>query len=76
MQEVEDEPLPALKSYMRWHELHAAAPYAVASRLWMRTFEFFFSKTLNGQKRAYSAMEAVCADDGPARWVRRWGRTG
>ncbi len=47
-QEIEDEPLPALKSYMRWHELHAAAPM-LSQPFVDETFDFF-SKTLNGQK--------------------------
>jgi putative endopeptidase len=46
--ELESEPLPALKSYLRWHTLHAAAP------LLSKAFEdenfAFFSATLQGQK--------------------------
>ena len=46
--EIADEPLPALKSYMRWHQLHAAAP-ALSQPFVDETFDFF-SKTLSGQK--------------------------
>ena len=46
--ELETESLPAMKSYMRWHALHGAAPYLA------RPFEeenfTFFNQTLNGQK--------------------------
>ncbi len=47
-EEVEAEPLPALKSYMRWHVLHGAAPYLSAAYV-EENFNFF-SKTLTGQK--------------------------
>ena len=46
--EVEAEPLPALKSYMRWHTLHAAAPYL--SEAYVQENFDFFNKTLSGQK--------------------------
>ncbi len=47
-EEITDEPLPALKSYMRWHELHSAAPF-LSKAFVDETFDFF-NKTLNGQK--------------------------
>jgi putative endopeptidase len=47
--ELEDEPLSAVKSYLRWHVLHGAAP------LLSKPFEdenfAFFSATLQGQKQ-------------------------
>jgi putative endopeptidase len=46
--EVEAEPLPALKSYMRWHVLHAAAPWL--SEAYVQENFDFFNKTLSGQK--------------------------
>ena len=46
--EVEAEPLPALKSYMRWHRLHGAAPYL--SEPFVEENFNFFAKTLAGQK--------------------------
>ena len=46
--EVEAEPIPALKSYMRWHVLHGAAPYLSAAYV-EENFNFF-AKTLSGQK--------------------------
>jgi putative endopeptidase len=46
--ELSTEPLPAIKSYLRWHTLHSAAP------LLSKPFEDanfdFFSATLQGQK--------------------------
>ena len=46
--EIENEPLPALKAYLRWHVLHAAAPN-LSEPFIDANFEFFAS-TLNGQK--------------------------
>jgi putative endopeptidase len=46
--EVEAEPLPALKSYMRWHTVHGAAPWLSESFV-AENFDFF-NKTLSGQK--------------------------
>ena len=46
--EIESEPLPALKAYMRWHVLHEAAPY-LSSAYVEENFNFF-AKTLSGQK--------------------------
>jgi putative endopeptidase len=46
--EVDSEPLPALKSYMRWHRLHSAAPFLSAAFV-DENFDFF-GKTLTGQK--------------------------
>ena len=46
--EVEAEPLPALKSYMRWHALHGAAPF-LSQPYVDENFEFF-NKILNGQQ--------------------------
>jgi putative endopeptidase len=46
--EIEGEDLGALKSYMRWHALHTAAPY-LSKAFVDENFEFF-GKTLNGQK--------------------------
>jgi putative endopeptidase len=45
---VEAEPLSALKSYMRWHALHGAAPYL--SKAYVDENFDFFNKTLSGQK--------------------------
>jgi putative endopeptidase len=46
--ELSSEPLPAVKSYLRWHALHSDAP------LLSKPFEdenfAFFNRTLNGQK--------------------------
>ena len=46
--EMETEPLPVLKSYMRWQVLHRDAPYLSAAFV-DENFDFF-SRTLNGQK--------------------------
>ncbi len=46
--EIENEPLPAMKSYLRWHIVHGAATL-LSARFVDENFEFF-SKTLNGQK--------------------------
>jgi putative endopeptidase len=46
--ELEAESIPALKSYMRWHTLHGAAPY-LAKPFVEENFAFF-SQTLQGQK--------------------------
>ncbi len=45
---VESEPMPALKSYMRWHVLHGAAPW-LSQPFVDENFDFF-NKTLSGQK--------------------------
>jgi putative endopeptidase len=46
--ELEAENLPAIKSYLRWHALHGAAPY-LAKPFEEENFAFF-NKTLQGQK--------------------------
>jgi putative endopeptidase len=46
--EIEAEPLSAIKSYLRWHTLHGAAPY-LATPFVDENFAFF-NQTLNGQK--------------------------
>jgi putative endopeptidase len=46
--EIEAEPLPALKSYMRWHELHGAAQFL--SQAYVDENFAFFGTTLTGQK--------------------------
>jgi putative endopeptidase len=46
--ELEAEDLSAIKSYMRWHTLHGAAPY-LAKPFEEENFAFF-SQTLQGQK--------------------------
>jgi putative endopeptidase len=46
--EVEAEPVSALKSYMRWHVLHSAAPWL--SKPFVDENFDFFNKTLSGQK--------------------------
>ena len=46
--ELESEQLSAIKSYMRWHALHDAAPY-LAKPFEEENFAFF-NQTLNGQK--------------------------
>jgi putative endopeptidase len=46
--EIDSEPLPALKSYMRWHRVHSAAPFLSAAFV-DENFDFF-GKTLTGQK--------------------------
>ena len=46
--EIEAEPLSALKSYMRWHQLHDASAY-LSENFVRENFEFF-NKTLNGQQ--------------------------
>jgi putative endopeptidase len=46
--ELEAESLPALKSYLRWHTLHAAAPL-LSKPIVDENFNFF-SATLQGQK--------------------------
>ena len=46
--ELESEQLSAIKSYMRWHALHGAAPY-LAKPFEEENFAFF-NQTLNGQK--------------------------
>jgi putative endopeptidase len=45
--EIESESLPALKSYLRWHALHNAAPYL--SKPFEEENFAFFNHTLNGQ---------------------------
>ncbi len=46
--ELTSEPLPALKSYLRWHQLHGAAPNL--SKAFDDENFNFFSRTLQGQK--------------------------
>ena len=46
--EVESEPIRALKSYMRWHELHGSAPWL--SKPYVDETFRFFNETLSGQK--------------------------
>jgi putative endopeptidase len=46
--ELESEPLPALKSYMRWQVLHRSAPY-LSQPFVDENFDFF-AHTLTGQK--------------------------
>jgi putative endopeptidase len=46
--QLTSEPLPALKSYMRWHVLHGAAA-ELSTPFADENFDFF-SRTLNGQK--------------------------
>jgi putative endopeptidase len=46
--ELTSEPLAALKSYLRWHQLHKAAPY-LSKAFDNENFDFF-SRTLQGQK--------------------------
>ena len=47
-EQIGTESLPALKSYMRWHTLHAAAPFL--SKAFVTENFAFFNQTLNGQK--------------------------
>ncbi len=47
-EQIGTENLPALKSYMRWHTLHAAAPFL--SKPFVTENFAFFNQTLNGQK--------------------------
>ena len=47
-EQIEAEPNTALKAYLRWHVLHAAAPY-LSENYVSENFEFF-QKTLAGQK--------------------------
>jgi putative endopeptidase len=47
-EQIEAEPLPVLKSYMRWHVLHSAAPWL--SQPFVEENFDFFNKTLSGQK--------------------------
>jgi len=47
-EEIEAESLPALKSYLRWHALHQAAPQL--SKGFEEENFAFFNQTLNGQK--------------------------
>jgi putative endopeptidase len=47
-EELETENVQALKSYMRWHAVHSAAPY-LAKAFEEENFDFF-SRTLQGQK--------------------------
>jgi putative endopeptidase len=46
--ELEAEPLSAIKSYLRWHTLHGAAPYL--SKPFVDENFAFFAETLQGQK--------------------------
>jgi putative endopeptidase len=47
-EQIEAEPLPALKAYMRWHVLHSSAPF-LSQPFVDENFDFF-NKTLSGQK--------------------------
>ena len=47
-EQLQSEPLPAIKSYLRWHTLHDAAP--LLSKPFDEENFLFFSQTLNGQK--------------------------
>ena len=55
-QVIADEKLDSIKSYLRWHAVHAAAPF-LSTPFVDENFNFF-SKTLNGQKEL------------PAQWKR------
>jgi len=46
--EIDTETVAALKSYMRWHRVHSAAP--LLSRAFVEENFDFFSRTLTGQK--------------------------
>ncbi len=48
-EELISEPLSALKSYLRWHALHDAAPYL--SKPFSEENFAFFNRTLQGQKQ-------------------------
>ncbi len=47
-EQIQSEPFPAVKSYLRWHALHNAAP-ALSDPFAQENFNFF-NKTLQGQK--------------------------
>ncbi len=70
--EITDENLPAIKSYLRWHAVHDAAP------LLSKNFEElnfdFFNRTLNGQKEEQPRWQRCTAAHRPrARRGRRPG---
>ncbi|HEX4154253.1 MAG TPA: M13 family metallopeptidase [Acidobacteriaceae bacterium] len=48
-QQLESEPLSAIKSYLRWHAVHGAAPW-LSKPFAEENFDFF-SRTLQGQKQ-------------------------
>ncbi len=75
--EVEAEPLPALKSYMRWHALHGAAPY-LSQPFVDENFDFF-NRTLSGQKeqqprwkRCTRLTDAALGEAVGQDWVRQY----
>jgi putative endopeptidase len=74
--EITDENLPAIKSYLRWHAVHNAAP------LLSKNFEElnfdFFSRTLRGQKeeeprwqRCTSATDRALGETVGQDWVKQ-----
>lgn len=70
------EPLPALKSYLRWHALHANAPYL--SKPFVEENFHFFAATLNGQKedqprwkRCTQATDRALGEAVGQDWVRQ-----
>jgi len=55
--EIGAESLPALQHYMRWHALHAAAPYL--SKQFVDESFAFFNQTLNGRRSSSRAGSAA-----------------
>ncbi len=73
--ELETESLDAWKSYLRWHAVHAAAPYL--SQPFVDTSFDFFNKTLNGQgeeqprwKRCTATTDRALGEAVGQDWVR------
>jgi len=74
--EIEAEDLAALKTYMRWHALHAAAPRL--SKPFVDENFAFFSATLRGQKedqpqwkKCTQSTDAVLGEAVGQDWVKR-----
>jgi len=75
-QVIADEQLDSLKSYLRWHAVHAAAPH-LSTPFVDENFNFF-SKTLNGQqelpakwKRCTRSTDAALGEAVGQEWVRK-----
>jgi putative endopeptidase len=74
--EIEAEPLSAIKSYLRWHTLHGAAPYL--SKEFVDENFAFFNHTLNGQaeqqprwKRCTSLTDQALGEAVGQDWVKQ-----
>ena len=71
-EELEKESLADWKTYLRWHLVHADAPYLSAPFL-NENFAFY-GKTLRGQQELQAALEALHANTSTTTSAKLWAR--